>query len=382
MNRASASGKKRTERPAPVHLLIRYRSQWAVALAVLLFAASAGAQLQKVGPPPAGKLYHGVYPGGITGEEDDIEPADVDAYEGAVGKPVAWVYFSDNWYRDRAFPVETATWIRARGAVPYIRLMIRSVAWKPRNRWPFRLKDILRGEIDADLRAWAGSARDFGTPLIVEYGTECNGSWFPWNAQRNGGGRLRGFGDPAKPDGAERFAAVFRRIVEIAREEGATNITWVFHVNWLDWPPKSWNRLEDYYPGDDVVDWVAISAYGPQTPMDDYLDFFRDEIDAAYPRLQSVAPGKPVIIAEFGATAGNPLISPEAWAAPALDDLFAARWPNVIGFSWWNERWQNDNNPAHDTTMRMQDIPALAELFLDTLAANEAKLQVSPVFVP
>jgi len=351
-----------------------------VCVLLLLLSNLVHAQMQKVGPPPVGKIYHGVYPGGVTGEEDDITPADVAAYVNVVGRPVAWVYFSNNWYTSRSFPVETATWIRQSGAAPYVRLMIRSIPWGARNRWPFRLADILRGDLDADLRLWAQGARDFGTPLVVEYGTECNGKWFPWNARRNGGGRTRGFGDPAKPDGTERFVAVFRHIVTVMREEGATNITWVFHVNWDDWPQRTWNRLEDYYPGDDVVDWVAISAYGPQMPRDNYLDMFRDAVDSAYPRVRSVAPGKPVVIAEFGATAGNPLISAENWAATALDDLIGDRWPAVIAFSWWNERWQNDNNPAHDTTMRVQDIPALGDVFRTKLAAGISRLQLTPVF--
>jgi len=353
---------------------------WVGILAVLL-SGTARAQLQQVGPPPGGKIYHGVYPGGITGEEDDLTIDDVNAYTDVVGQPVAWVYFSNNWYRSRAFPLQTATWIRASGAVPYIRLMIRSSASRPRNRRPFKLIHILRGEIDEDLRAWARDARDFAAPLIVEYGTECNGDWFAWNARRNGASGTR-YGDPAKPDGMERFIDVFRHIVELTRAEGATNITWVFHVNWDDWPRKDWNRIEGYYPGDDVVDWVAISAYGPQMPTDDYVDAFRDSVDSAYARLQSVAPAKPVIIAEFGATAGNALVTAQDWAAPALDDLLADRWPRVIGFSWWNERWQNDNNPAHDTTMRVQDVAELGELFYGKLAANQSRLQLAPVFVP
>ncbi len=252
---------------------------------------------------------------------------------------------------------------------------------RARRERTFKLQNILDGVLDDDLRHWADGARDFGSPLIVEYGTECNGSWFPWNARWNGRRRTRRFGDPAKPDGPERFAAAFRRIVTLMRGEGATNITWVFHVNWDDGPPLSWNRLEDYYPGDDVVDWTAISAYGPQTPLDGWLGLFRDEVDASYPRVLSVAPTKPVIVAELGVTAGNPLTTPEAWAGPALDDLLGMRWPGVIGFSWWNERWENDNNPAHDTTMRMQDNPALAATFRTKLATSSTELQETPVFV-
>jgi hypothetical protein len=361
---------------------MRFTNGLAVAAAILVGTATPALALPRMTTPPAGKIYHGVYPGGVTGEEDDLTPADVDAYEAEAGKPVAWIYFSQNWYRDRLFPAATTGWIRDRGAVPYVRLMIRSIPFRSRNRPPFRLRDILDGAIDADLRQWFRDARDFGTALLVEYGTECNGNWFPWNAQRNGRRRTTGFGDPGAYDGVERFVATYRHLVTLSREEGADNITWVFHVNWDDGPPQPWNLLESYYPGDDVVDWVAISAYGPQTPIDNYLDLFRDAVDSSYARLQQVAPAKPVIIAEFGATAGNRLIDPEDWAGPALDDLLGARWPNVVGFSWWNERWQNDNNPAHDTTMRLQDIPALSATFSGKLDAASSVLQTSPVIVP
>lgn len=354
-----------------------------LSLAIVAVSTPHDVAAQKVGPPPAGRIYHAVYPGGVSGEEDDLTAEDVAAYEGLVGKQVAWVYFSHNWYRSRAFPLATATWIRDRGAAPYIRLMLRSsaVPADSRRERTFTLANILAGALDGDLRAWARAARDFGSPLIVEYGTECNGKWFPWNARWNGRGRRTQFGDSARYDGPERFVAAFRRIVTLMREEGAGNITWVFHVNWTDWPVRPWNALELYYPGDDVVDWVAISAYGPQTPRDRWLDVFRDAVDASYVRVQRVAPSKPVIVAEFGCTAGNRLIAPEVWAGAALDDLLGVRWPQVIGFSWWNERWANDADPAHDTTMRVQDIPALAETFHGKLGAAEAILQQRPVIV-
>lgn len=350
------------------------------AVLVSLWTGSGVAETLRVSKPPHGKVYHGVYPGGITGAEDDITPADVDAYETTVGASCAWVYCSHNWYVSRAFPSATVAWIRQRGAVPYVRLMMRTFAWKPVNRRPFRLRDMLAGALDEDLRAWGRAARECGTPLIVEYGTEMNGWWFPWNAKYSGRG-ARKYGDPQRRDGAERFRDVFRRMVTIMRNEGASNITWVFHVNWDDDPHAPWNRLEEYYPGDDVVDWLAISAYGPQTPMERSADALRDEVDSAYQRLQAVAPGKPVIIAEFGACAGSPAIAPEEWAAPALADLCTGRWARVIGFAWWNENRQNDNNPAHDTIMRVQDVPELGALFRATFQTYHDRLQTRPVII-
>ncbi|MGB8463837.1 MAG: glycosyl hydrolase [Terrimicrobiaceae bacterium] len=353
-------------------------------VAALIFAASrlsAEADGRVLLPPPTGKLYHGVYPGGIDGEEDDITLSDVLRYERASGRRVAWVYFSNNWYRSRAFPLATAKWIRAHGAVPYIRLMLRSADHKPEKpERTYSLDAIVAGKFDEDFRVWARSAKAFGTPVLVEYGTEMNGEWFGWNGRYHGGAQKRGFGDPQKADGPERFVAAWRHIVKLMRGEGASNLLWIWHPDVIDTPEVAWNRFENYYPGDDVVDWVGVSCYGYLAPRDGWEPgSFRELMDPAYQRLQKLAPSKPIIVAEFGQTSGNPRLSAGEWAARALDDVLGGRWPRVIGFSWWNERWENDDSPKHDTTMRLQDDAALATVFSKKLSEAGKRIQTTPV---
>lgn len=329
--------------------------------------------------PPASRLplpplYHGVYPGGQSGAEDDLTLLDLQSYEQAAGKTAAWVYFSHNWYHGRAFPVATAAWIREAGSVPYLRLMLRSDPELARAEPVFTLDRILGGDFDPDLRAWCQAAREFGSPLIVEYGTEMNGEWFSWNGHWNGAGASAGYGDPAEPDGPERFRDAYRHIIQVCRDEQATNLTWVFHVNHADYPEEDWNRLEAYYPGDDWVDWIGVSVYGAQTPQEEEWFEFRPLLDAVYPRLEALAAHKPIVLLEFGVAAGNPLGDQAAWAEAALADLTDRRWPRLVGFSWWNETWQNDDLPAHDTNMRIQDNPALSAVFVDYVGQNSSVL--------
>ncbi len=88
-----------------------------------------------------------------------------------------------------------------------------------------------------------------------------------------------------------------------------------------------------------------------------------------------MAPDKQIIIAEFGNTNNNPNTDQANWARSALEDLLLGRWERVIGFSWWNEHWQNDDVPANDTNMRVQDNPALRDVFRELLVGNQDVLE-------
>ena len=218
-------------------------------------------------------------------------------YEQAMGTKTTWVYFSNNWFESRKFPEQTCGWIRSLGKIPYLRLMLRSDVDQKHAEKTFTLAKITGGEFDADLRAWAQEARRFGSPLLIEWGTEPNGDWFAWNGKWNG--RAEG--------GAAHYISAYRHIVDIMRDEGAANLQWVWHVNWYDEPQAKWNRFENYFPGESYCDWVALSAYGPTTPTTrDGTESLSFKLSAAYPRLTTLVPGKPIILAEFGCDLHNP----------------------------------------------------------------------------
>ena len=333
------------------------------------------AQSLRVLPPSAGKLYHGFYWGGVGTDthdptEHDVTAADVVRYEQAVGATTAWVYFSDNWFESRKFPAEMCRWIRDAGKIPYVRLMLRSDVDQRHSDKKFSLKNIIGGEFDADLRAWAGEAKAFGSPILIEWGTEPNGDWFSWNGKWNGGA----------VEGPKRYVMAYRHIVDLMRAEQAENLTWVWHVNWYDEPERKWNAFENYFPGSDYCDWVALSAYGLLTPRtDEGVETFRFKIDEAYPRLTKLALGKPVIVAEFGSDLHNQRVDVVRWSRNALEDLFSNRWPAIVGFCWWNEGWQNDDHKEHDTDMIVLHNANLTRVFRDEFAQHRDKIQETAV---
>ncbi|PYL33001.1 MAG: beta-mannanase [Verrucomicrobia bacterium] len=347
----------------------------AIHLLLATCAATLHAQDVHVAVPAAGKLYHGLYWGGVgTDEHDptehDVTPIDVARYEQAVGKQTAWIYFANNWFESRKFPAEMCNWIRDLRKIPYVRLMLRSDVDQKHSEKFFSVQKIIADEFDADLRAWARDAKNFGSAILIEWGTEPNGDWFSWNGKWNGG----------PGEGPARYIAAYRHIVDLMRAEGADNLQWIWHVNWLDEPEKNWNRFENYFPGEDYCDWVALSAYGPTTPMTtDSTESLAFKMREAYPRLVKLAPGKPIIIAEFGCDLHNRRVNAADWAKTALEDLFASRWPGVIGFCWWNEGWQNDDYKKHDTDMIVMHDIDLTRVFRDELAKHADKIQETPI---
>jgi len=329
------------------------------------------AEPPRVLPPAEGKLYHGFYWGGAGTDthdptEHDVTPGDVTRYEQAVGAKTAWVYFSNNWFESRKFPAEMCSWIRDLGKIPYVRLMLRSDVDQRHDEKEFSLQKIIAGKFDVDIRAWASDAKAFGSPILIEWGTEPNGNWFSWNGKWNGGAG----------EGPKRYVAAYRHIVDLMRSEGANNLIWVWHVNWYDDPERKWNAFENYFPGTNYCDWVALSAYGPLAPRtSEGLETFRLKIDEAYPRLTNIAPGKPVIVAEFGCELHNHQVNAARWAKAALEDLLSNRWPAIVGFCWWNEGWQNDNHQKHDTDMIVLHDVELTKVFREEFERHTEKLQ-------
>lgn len=308
-------------------------------------------------PPPTG-MYHAAYPD-FAGTEDRVAAWRVREFERLAGRRLAWVYFSDNWTRGIRFPARNAGIVRDMGRLPFIRLMARSDFDGGADR-VYRLQRIIDGRFDGELRQWFREAAAFDSPLVCEFGTEVNGDWFPWNGRWNGAGTRDGFGDPAVPDGPERFVAAYRRLVEMSREAGAANITWVYHVNADSWPRRSWNTIAAYYPGDAYVDWIGVSVYGGLAPGQ-YWGSFRELLDAAYPELAALSPHKPLAVLEWGISQRPGRVSKAQWIANALRNLRNRRWPRVAAAAYWHEDWRNGDGTRSD--LRIDSSPAVRRAY-------------------
>ena len=321
------------------------------ALVATLFAAAPAHGASMLQPPPSGDIYHAAYPD-FTDAEDKVEAKRIKRFERLAGKDITWAYMSNNWWRGRIrFPAGDVAEVADAGRLPFIRLMARS-GWRQGADPNFSMESIASGEWDPELREWCADAAHAiakeGTPLLAEFGTEVNGDWFPWNGRWNGGGKTGGYGDPSEADGPETFRDAYRRIVDLCAEEGANEITWFFHVDAGGSPRASWNRIEQYYPGDAYVDWLGISCYGLLVPGEGAAHAFRKRMDSAYEDVAALSAEKPIAVLEYGYAEASDMRRKADWIRDAIADVASGRWERIAALSWWHEQWRNGDGSISD----------------------------------
>lgn len=103
---------------------------------------------------------------------------------------------------------------------------------------------------------------------------------------------------------AKDYAAMFRHVVLRLRQKGVKNaVTVMTYMGAPNWAVKPW--FEELYPGDDVVDWVAMDPYADHRVHDfgSLVNKTREEYEewpGFYRWMQWRFPGKPVMVAEWG----------------------------------------------------------------------------------
>ncbi len=301
----------------------------------------------KLLPPAKGTIYHNAYPD-FDDTEDKVFKDSIKSFEFLAGKEIGWVYFSNNWLPENGgifFPEKEVQIIHTFHKIPYIRMMPRSGFEEEKPDPLYTMDNFLAGIFDKDLKKWAKKAKACDFPLLVEFGTEMNGSWFPWNGYWNGAGNMS-YGNPGEFDGPEKFKEVYRRIITICREEGANNITWFFHVNVENDPITNWNKMKNYYPGDEYIDWIGVSAYGSL----EYTEPWRELKTLLTDNWQEISHissnNKPIALVEWGIYENPSLGNKAKWITDALLSFSqGAVYSNKIkAISYWNEAWEDEND--------------------------------------
>jgi len=275
-------------------------------------AAAAGALLvggifAAAAPQPAGAAVSSIATGAfIPGADRD--PSLIDKFGQEVGRSPAILSFYRVWGPPLLEQGQLAG-AADRGAVPML-------TWEPwsEDQVGVSLWSIANGDHDDYLQRSAGEAAAYGQPLLIRFGHEMNGSWYPWGGGVNGNTPFA-------------FKQAWRRIVDIFRTAGATNVRWVWTPYVSNTKPTQFRR---FYPGDQWVDWAGFDgfnwgAYGS-------WQSFKEIFAVTYERLVTLT-ARPLMIAEMGVNeAGG---DKARWITRTLRRVLP-RYRHVRAVVWWS----------------------------------------------
>jgi hypothetical protein len=251
------------------------------------------------------------------------------------------MFYRDLSPRRSVFPPKALGAIRAVGATPIVSLEL----WDWHREESGYLAALVDGSYDDSFRRWAGEAQADGGRILLRFGFEMNGEWFGWS------------GDP------EGYRSAWRRAHRIFAEAGAGNVEWVWAPNVESVPRTPANSMHLYYPGDDVVDWVALDGYNfGDHPEDGHRwKTFREVFGAAVEDLAGRYPGKPIMIAETGSAEGPPGAK-AGWIRDARETL--RRLPCVRAVIWFDL----DKRREGERNWSLLSSPGVLEAFNESFA--------------
>lgn len=174
------------------------------------------------------------------------------------------------------------------------------------------------GEYDRVIKKYSAWAKSVNRPIYLRIGYEFDG---PHNELE-----------------PEEFVKAYRHIVDLIRKKGVNNIAFVWH-SYASKPFKDY-PLSAWYPGDDYVDWVAISVFGHAYNGTDFGPYSDDVLKFAKQHK------KPVMIAESNPINGIDNKSVEVWSQWFVNFFTFIYQKNIKAISFINEDWPRTRIPG------------------------------------
>jgi Glycosyl hydrolase family 26 len=258
--------------------------------------------------PSTPGTYLGVYE---PGTEKTYGP--IDTYAMAIGRQPNLVLYYNGW--GGSFPSSLAAMAREHGATLVVDL-------DPDHA---SLGSIAHGKQDGYLRSFAEAVLGFGHPVVISFGHEMNGDWYPWGWTH------------ASPT---VFVQAWRHIVTVFRDAGADNVTWLWTVNDILTGEPS---IRDWWPGSSYVTWVGIDGYFYE-PTDTFQSVYAPTIAAIHGLT-----AKPILISEtaVGQVAGQAAKIPLLFAGTLHYHLLGLLWFDVAqDGSLIQQNWRLEGHPA------------------------------------
>ncbi|OGD56852.1 hypothetical protein A2V71_01100 [Candidatus Berkelbacteria bacterium RBG_13_40_8] len=236
------------------------------------------------------------------------------------GNQLGVKFSSAKWYLDwdDNFTPQIARGFQSQGAIP-------ELTWQPQvNSNGIAYSEVISGKYDSYINQFAKSVAPYSSNIRINLAPEMNGIWEPWAVGNNG-------------NTASNFQDFFRYVVNKFRDNGATNVDWIFAPNIHHWGETA--SYGDLYPGDNFVDFVGLDGYNWGTTQawsswQSFSNVFRN----SYNDLTSVS-SKNVLITETASTevGGNKA----QWITEMFRDVRSS-FPRIQGITWFNINKETD----------------------------------------
>ena len=134
---------------------------------------------------------------------------------------------------------------------------------------------ILNGEYDDYLNDLSDSFNQYDFPVLFRLNNEMNGGWVAYSSYHVG-------------KDTDLYKECWRYIYRKFQEKGVDNLIFVWNPNELSFPGYAFNHYLSYYPGNDYVDVVGLTAYNTgnyyngetwRTFEEAYDHFYYDYVD-------------------------------------------------------------------------------------------------------
>lgn len=212
--------------------------------------------------------------------------------------------------QDRAeFPLQYAKMIDLLGSTPYI--------YSGMNKYIKEFGGFTglsdNSEFVKVITKYAKDVQGYGKPMLFTTMRELNGQWFPWGVM---------------PDTAKRTWRFMHKVFE---DNGANEFTtWVWEV-YCPFPGPV-DAPNNYYPGDEYVDWIGLSAYDRETQnTPQNKGSFKFLVGSTYNEMRQSHKDKPIMMAEFATTNNH---AQARWLKSAFSTI--KDWPGMKAAIFWN----------------------------------------------
>ncbi|MGC1166120.1 MAG: glycosyl hydrolase [Solirubrobacterales bacterium] len=218
------------------------------------------------------------------------------------------------WYRDFGLPLmysNEVSNLRATGQAPMI-------TWEPQDQ---SLSSIASGAYDSYLHESAGMAKSWGAPLMIRFGHEMNGTWYPWAATSTS---------------SSDFIAAWRHIVSIFRADGASNVKWVWAPNVQE---GSKYAIAPSFPGDEWIDYVGLDGYNWGNANGETWQTLESVFASSYATVTQLST-KPVMITETSSSESGG--DKAAWIKSSFLTALPKLFPRISAVIWFDKTQEDD----------------------------------------